>query len=41
MDKIKAELEKIKTEINASKERRKIIDEECLTDLKKQIAVTN
>lgn len=41
MDKIKAELEKIKTEINASKKRRKIIDEECLTDLKKQIAVTN
>ena len=38
---INQELEKIKADIDASKERRNIIDEECLTDLQKQIVITN
>ena len=38
---INQELEKIKADIDASKERRNIIDEECLNDLQKQIVITN
>ena len=36
---INQKLEKIKADIDASKERRNIIDEECLTDLQKQIVI--